>query len=1526
MEQSELFTHGRNAEAYLAALLESLDAAIIGLSLEFQILTWNKAAAQLFGYTSEEAVGRLPTALFAREWTGASAAFFRDLENFRGADRSVRHFEHTLLRKDGTTMEAALIVAGIYDTAGNLSGVSLAVRDISEQRLRDQELARLAAIVESSDDAIISISTDARVTGWNHGAEKLFGVTAQQAIGHPEEATLSAELREEAIRTTKEDLAAIRERPDFVHSIEISVPQHNGNVADVRMTVSGIFDRTGQFIGLSKICRNITEYRRAEREQARLAAIVECSDDAIISFGTDLLITSWNHGAEKMLGFTPAEALGKTILDLHVPPGMREQVQGWMAEDLEVLRSNPQFVRRLEVPALRKDGSQIEASLVVSGVRDHSGQLIGVSNIMRDITESNRTGRERATLAAIVNASEDAIIGFSKDLIITYWNPGAQRIYGYPAQQAIGRGLDVFIPPEQQAQAAEARRHLFITGEPVSWEERARRGDGRWFTSSVSIFPIRDADGNIISGAGIGRDITHLKEIERQLREAHEYTRDLIESSIDAIVVVDGKMLITDCNEQLARLTTIPKKELIASPFDSYFADRLAAENAIRKTFADGYVTNIDLLLEAASGKKVPVSFNASLFYRAGQVLGIVGVARDVTEQRVIERTLREQREYGRGLIQSAPDALLVCNSELILTDANDQASALTGYSRDELLGISLPSLFSEPIRTNEQITSAWQQGGIRDVELELLTQSAGHVAVSLNISAFSSSDSGNRHIIVSLRDMSERKRAEQERSLLAAIVDSSGDAIYSESPDLAITSWNPAAEKLYGYSSADIIGRNAALLVPLERRAELVENARKVQATGKAHIFESKRVRRDGTVIDVTIAQSPVRNAAGVVTGISVMAHDISDRKRLEGELARASDAALESTRMKSAFLANMSHEIRTPLNSIIGLTGLLLDTSLSSEQHELVRDVRASGDALLSLINDILDFSKMAAGKLLLEEFDFDLATAVEETVELMAEQARQKGLELTCVIDPEVPRLLRGDPGRLRQILLNLLSNAVKFTKHGEVDVAVTKLSENPHEALLHFEVRDTGPGIAAEQQHLLFEPFTQLDTSAARHYGGTGLGLSISRTLVEAMHGTISVSSRVGEGSTFWFTITLAKQLNTSRPAADRFVPLTALKVLIVDDDPASRRILESQLSSWGVQARSVESAEEGLAVLRAAASGESYQLALLDVMMPGLDGIEMARLIKSDPVLAKTVVIFDSSMGTRLDFSARLTGLEVAAWLMKPVPESTLYNALTAVLNSSAKGAAVSEPLDRQTNQASRRFKLPPHLDPRVLLAEDNPINQKVAQLQLRKLGLEVDAVSNGYEALAAAARRRYDLIFMDCQMPELDGYEATRELRRREPAGTHSSVIAMTARALPGDREKCLAAGMDAYISKPVTQEALEAALCELFPSDSSRPDSGPAASVPALPITPPSAPVCAPSMPPPPQSETFAAEGPASANDSAANSEGTCGEAAHRLDGICDQAALKQLRTEDSVTLPKTPSETISSMSRDKSRPPIPK
>ncbi len=1153
---------------------------------------------------------------------------------------------------------------------------------------------------------------------------------------------------------------------------------------------------------------------RVRGAESLLAAIVESSDDAIVSLSMDLTILTWNRGAEKLFGFTAAETIGQPTT-LYIPPELR-------AHGLDLLKellTHLERVNSFEVPCLRKDGTCVDVWTVCFGIRDSSGQLLGMSAIHRDLTERKRAESETATLAALVNASHDAIINVSPEARIISWNPAAEKAYGYTAEEAIGKGIDLFVSPEELPQTLAATRRVAATGQAVSWEQNAHKKGGTSFISAVSIFPIRDAAGNIISVAGIGRDITTLKTIEKDLREARDYTRGLIESSIDAMVVVDRDLRITDGNEQLARLTEVPKKILIGSRFDGYFTEPARAAAAIETALADGSVTNYDLVLRAASGGEILVSFNASVFSRAGVVSGIFGVARDVTEQRAVQRKLAEERQYSRSLIESSPDALLVTNSELILTDINRQTVRLTGYRPEELVGIRLASIFTEPEKAIVVVRRALDAGLVQEAELCLLTRTAEALPVSLNASAFTNGDGSTHGVIIGVRDISERKRAEKERSLLASIVDASGDAIYSESPDLTVTSWNAAAERLFGYSAAEIIGRNAALLVPLDRRAEILLPVGLGSRSDKAERFETVRQRKDGSCIDLALTRSPILDPSHKVIGFSVTAHDISERKRIEAELTAARDAALEAARAKSEFLANMSHEIRTPLNSVIGMTGLLLDTPLSPEQRDFAHDVRESGEALLTLINEILDFSKLAAGKMVFEEIDFELTATVEGAVDLVAEQARSKGLELTVSIDSEAPQSLRGDPGRLRQVLLNLIGNAIKFTKRGEVAVQVSKLSENPKETILRFAVCDTGIGIPQEKLHLLFHPFSQVDASTTRHFGGTGLGLSIARQLVERMGGTISVSSTVGSGSTFWFTAKFVKSGVVKKPASERFASFADVRLLIVDDNANSLQILRSQASAWKMEVETADSAEAALKLMRAAIPEHPFEVALIDVQMPEVDGIELARMIKSDPALAATAVILVSSVGTAHDYRSRLQALDVGVWLTKPVPQSSLYNALVKVLPYRAEvrtQARAPGKADASAQPPTGQLKLLAGRKLRVLLAEDNPINQKLAKFQLKKLGADVDCVSNGREAVDAVMRIPYDAVLMDCQMPEMDGYEATKEIRQREGSQRHTQIVALTAHALAGDRETCLAAGMDAYISKPVKPEILEGILAQV--------------------------------------------------------------------------------------------------------------
>lgn len=657
----------------------------------------------------------------------------------------------------------------------------------------------------------------------------------------------------------------------------------------------------------------------------------------------------------------------------------------------------------------------------------------------------------------------------------------------------------------------------------------------------------------------------------------------------------------------------------------------------------------------------------------------------------------------------------------------------------------------------------------------------------------------------------------QQSEERVRHLVEQAADAIFVVGLDGAIADVNQRACDSLGYSREELLTRSIRDIEPTatpERFADLLERLR----PGAPVALEGEHRRQDGT--SFPIEQRVALIEAGGKHYLLAIARDITERKRFEAELAQARDAALESARLKSEFLANVSHEVRTPLNGIIGMSCLLLDTPLTPQQRNFVETVRLSADSLLNILNDILDHAKIEAGKLTFEVLDFDLVSAVEGAVELLAERAQSKGIELAHLIHRDAPASVRGDPGRLRQVLTNLVSNAIKFTEKGEVLVRVTKQSDTNNHVVLHFAVSDTGIGVAEAARAHIFEAFRQADSSTSRKYGGTGLGLAISKQLVQMMGGEIGFESTPGKGSTFWFTARLEKQ----KPGTDFLKKAAAqglpdARALVVDDNATSRNILHYLLTAWGVRIDSAAGGAEALPRLRqAAAAGRPFELVILDLQMPGMDGLTLARKIRSDPALAASRIVLLTSLID--EFSAQdLQAAGIAACLFKPVKQTQLLQCLRSVLSEAqpANHAIVPEPHPRRSKPGPTAETAP--LQPiHILLAEDNTMNQRVALGLLEKLGHRAEAVATGPEVLKALQLVPYQIVFMDCQLPEMDGYETAREIRRREaarncPPASRCHIVAMTAAVWPGTREKCLAAGMDDYITKPVHLADLQAVL-----------------------------------------------------------------------------------------------------------------
>ena len=811
-----------------------------------------------------------------------------------------------------------------------------------------------------------------------------------------------------------------------------------------------------------------------------------------------------------------------------------------------------------------------------------------------------------------------------------------------------------------------------------------------------------------------------------------------------------------------------------------------------------------------------------------GTLIEHQAVGQDISERKLVEQQVQDQLHFQEHLIEAIPYPVFYKDLSGIYIGGNTAFCNYLGYPKTEIVGRTVFDLAPAEFAMiyNKADLALISQKDKQEYEAKVKYTDGSLHDVIFYKAPYTNIDGSPAGLIGTMFDITERKMAEDEllfsNSVLTTILETMLEGVLAVDPQNKIVSynqnfvdmWQIPLDVLESRSDERALQSVLNLLVDPEQFLDLVRR----HYNDELMASHDELALRDGRIFSRN--SSPMIASTGKHLGRLWTFLDITERKQAENVLLQAKLEAESANTAKSAFLATMSHEIRTPMNGVIGMTALLLDTELTEEQQGYAAIVHTSGENLLELINDILDLSKIVAGKVEIEKLDFDLRTTVEDIAEMLAMRASAAGLELICRIDPLVPSYLKGDPGRLRQIITNLAGNAIKFTHGGEVEIRAELASDRGESVIILFSVRDTGIGIPENRRAAIFEPFTQADGSTTRKYGGTGLGLNISKQLTELMGGEIGVDSEEGKGSTFWFTTRFDKQTNveTHCDVSLLHVDITATRVLVVDVNATNRTLMSTLLNSWGCRFETAADSETALLLLRKAVEdGDPFRIALLDQMMQGIDGLETGRRIKADPLLKSTLMIMVKSLGKRGD-AALLEQVGFTGYLTKPVRQSQLYDCIALVLNRANQSLPKQSPDVSGTAQGivTRHTiaEISKHTH-RILLAEDNIINQKVAQALLNNLGYKADVVSNGLEAVRALELIKYDLVLMDCMMPVMDGFEATAVIRDVYSTVLNHAIpiVAMTANAMTKDREDCLKAGMNDYMSKPVKKVE----LAELF-------------------------------------------------------------------------------------------------------------
>ncbi|MBN1174740.1 MAG: PAS domain S-box protein [Micromonosporaceae bacterium] len=1220
--------------------------------------------------------------------------------------------------------------------------------------------------------------------------------------------------------------------------------------------------------GLEWLVRDRTSQLRESTE--RFDQVAE--HGRAIAWETDAggVYTYLSRGVEQVLGYRPEDLVGKRQLADLLPAADREVCR---AELSAVLARRETFLDR-ELLVETSTGDTVWLSTSGIPILDQEGNLTGYRGSDTDITARKRAEVELARVVEeqriLLNNIMTQVFYLIDDHTYGAVNEAHARFVGLPAEQMAFRDMREFLPEEVAQACSDSNGQVFATGMPVRSEEWAPDAGGELRLLSVLKAPKLREDGAVEYVVCSAEDITEQALAQQSLAEERARLEGIIYGTDAGTWEWNVQTGETVFNERWAEMvgyrladlepTTVETWQGFVHPDDGAESERRLLAHFNHET--DHY--DCECRMRHREGRWIWVHDRGRVvsWTSEGAPLLMQGTHIDSTARKEMERRLRESEENFRAFFETITDMIIVGTSDGRILYSNRALREILGYTAEDLAGMRVLDL-NPPDRREEaeRIFGAMLRGERGSCPLPLIAKDGRLIPADTRV--WLGRWNGQTCIFGICKDLTAEQEAQQRF-----------ERLFRGNPALmALTDWpdrrfvdvNDAFLAVLGYDRSEVLGRTGAELGLFPDPEALTTIVRPLGGGQRLTNIDLQVRRKDGGLLDGLFSGEMVISQ-GKQYFLTVMI-DNTERKQAERQLREANEqleeamaranematAAQMASIAKSEFLANMSHEIRTPMNGVIGMTGLLLDTELDDEQRRYAEIVRSSGESLLVLINDILDFSKIEANKLELEILDFDLQSFLEDFAAAMAVRAYDKGLELMCASHPAVPAMVRGDAGRLRQILTNLTGNAIKFTNEGEVVVRVSAVEEEAEperrpeaeSVLLRFSVTDTGIGIPREKLGILFDKFTQVDTSTTRQYGGTGLGLAISKQLCGLMGGDIGVESQEGRGSEFWFTVRLGRQAGSFGPAETQHLAIADLRnarVLIVDDNATGREILTSRLAGWGIRTAEAADGPSALVALHEALdTDDPFQAALVDMQMPGMDGEALGRVIKADSRLRSTGLAMLTSLGMRGD-ARRLRAIGFAACATKPIRQEelkrVLVHALEAgpdqdlILESEAVGATGRGRAGTAGQQPQSRFA---GRRTRILLAEDNVTNQQVALGMLRKLGLTADAVATGTEAVAAVRGLRYDLVLMDVQMPEMDGFTAAGEIRNLPPEARDIPIIAMTAHTMQGDQERSLAAGMNDFVSKPVSQEALAAALDRWLPAagQTTPPDGPPAVEAP---------------------------------------------------------------------------------------------